>query len=412
MRNLAIEKYSLQLSEIELPSQTLEQGLDVLELMRNIHVFVSRYTYNLNTQCFVEKPSAALDRKHLNTISIRHVANSIRTHGTGITHTTINFAYQYLAQRFQIFNQFLFDDHIRSQLMKEARMVHAETKEKSDAIKLNSKRAGYLSSTIDDKFEYPVDRALRLMRDIRKLGVTEDGASFIDQFRALVTEMGNALGFVRMVRLGTMHYTTNAAKFVPSAHVKTPTQSQSFEADGLSDVTKRALKNLEIELEALSTNGAEGTDYFQVLVSVFSAELKGEGNAHLKDFYLILPALTMSAAENMLAAKEKLNRRGKESQTATFTDDGFALGIAYLLSVLGQHDAFDALQWFASTKQYFDDEEKRAEGEANAGSYGILGRSSEETLKLKAKLARIAALREEFVHLKHSLIGSKTFVHF
>lgn len=28
----------------------LYQGLDVLEIMRNIHVFVSRYLYNLNNQ--------------------------------------------------------------------------------------------------------------------------------------------------------------------------------------------------------------------------------------------------------------------------------------------------------------------------------------------------------------------------
>ena len=63
-----------------LPAQTLEQGLDVLEIMRNIHVFVSNYLYNLNHQIFVESGS---QNKHLNTINIRHIANSIRTHGTG-----------------------------------------------------------------------------------------------------------------------------------------------------------------------------------------------------------------------------------------------------------------------------------------------------------------------------------------
>lgn len=80
--------------------------------MRNIHVFVSRYLYNLNNQVglvrrkmqtllltagsepmfplqiFVEKAS---NNKHLNTINIRHVANSIRTHGTGIMNTTVSF---------------------------------------------------------------------------------------------------------------------------------------------------------------------------------------------------------------------------------------------------------------------------------------------------------------------------------
>ena len=50
MRNLAQQKYGLTMTEAHLPSQTLEQGLDVLEIMRNIHVFVSKYIYNLNNQ--------------------------------------------------------------------------------------------------------------------------------------------------------------------------------------------------------------------------------------------------------------------------------------------------------------------------------------------------------------------------
>ena len=37
-------------------------------------------------QIFVEKSS---NNKHLNTINIRHIANSIRTHGTGIMNTTV-----------------------------------------------------------------------------------------------------------------------------------------------------------------------------------------------------------------------------------------------------------------------------------------------------------------------------------
>lgn len=116
------------------------QGLDVLEIMRNIHVFVPMYMYNLNnqvrlsatatlsdssTKClpiflqiFVEKNS---DNKFLHTINIRHVANSIRTHGTGIMNTTVNYSYQYLCKRFYTFTQFLYDDHIKSRLLKDIR---------------------------------------------------------------------------------------------------------------------------------------------------------------------------------------------------------------------------------------------------------------------------------------------------
>jgi WASH complex subunit 7 len=57
MRNIAEQKYGLMLLEPHLPSATLEQGLDVLEIMRNINFFVSNYCYNLNNQvCLFKLP--------------------------------------------------------------------------------------------------------------------------------------------------------------------------------------------------------------------------------------------------------------------------------------------------------------------------------------------------------------------
>jgi WASH complex subunit 7 len=92
--------------------------LDVLEIMRNIKVFVETYLYNLNNQIFVQRQSP---NKFLQTINIRHVSNSIRTHGTGIMNTTVNFTYQFLLKKFKVFSQFLYDDHIKSRLIKDIR---------------------------------------------------------------------------------------------------------------------------------------------------------------------------------------------------------------------------------------------------------------------------------------------------
>lgn len=86
MRIMAMKKFHLETVEDQLPTQTIEQGLDALEIMRNIHLFVSNYVYNLNNQIFIEKNSK---NKHLNTINIRHIANSLRTHGIGIINTTV-----------------------------------------------------------------------------------------------------------------------------------------------------------------------------------------------------------------------------------------------------------------------------------------------------------------------------------
>ena len=66
-------------------------------------------------QIFVERAS---NNKHLNTINIRHIANSIRTHGSGIMNTTVNFTYQFLRKKFFIFSQFLYDEHIKARIIK------------------------------------------------------------------------------------------------------------------------------------------------------------------------------------------------------------------------------------------------------------------------------------------------------
>ena len=136
--------------------------------MRNIHVFVSNYLYNLNHQIFVESGS---QNKHLNTINIKHIANSIRTHGTGIMNTTVNFSYQFLRKKFGIFSQFLFDDQIKSRLAKDARFF----KENSHA-------------TLDQK--YPFDRAAKFNKGIRKLGTVDGQSTYLDQFRLLISQIG------------------------------------------------------------------------------------------------------------------------------------------------------------------------------------------------------------------------------
>jgi WASH complex subunit 7 len=62
-------------------------------------------------------------------------------------------------------------------------------------------------------------------------------------------------------------------------------------------------------------------------------ELQSDGNVHLKDFFLVVPALMINAIEAMLQAKDKLFKRSRTSADSLFTDDGFVLGIAYLLKV-------------------------------------------------------------------------------
>ena len=195
---------------------------------------VRNYPLEIVRQVFVER---ALDQKHLNCIDIQHIANSIRTHGIGITNTTVNFTYQFLCQKFLIFSEFLYDDHIKSRLMKDIRFF----RERKDDL--------------DQR--YPYERAEKFNKDIRKLGVSDDGRTYLDQFRQLITEIGNALGYVRMVRSGVLNYVSNAIKFVPDLE-----DIITFEtnAQGLSAETVAAGKNLD-QVRVCECSVCEGCRY-------------------------------------------------------------------------------------------------------------------------------------------------------
>ncbi|KAG8138232.1 hypothetical protein E2320_004147 [Naja naja] len=258
MRNLATQRYGLIMAEAHLPSQTLEQGLDVLEIMRNIHVFVSRYLYNLNNQIFIERIS---NNKHLNTINIRHIANSIRTHGTGIMNTTVNFTYQFLRKKFYIFSQFMYDEHIKSRLIKDIRFFR-EIKDQND-------------------HKYPFERAEKFNRGIRKLGITPDGQS-------------NAMGYVRMIRSGGLHCCSSAIRFVPDLE-DIVNFEELVKEEGLSEETQQAARQLDSVLSDLTCSSAEGTEYFKMLVDVFAPEFRSPKNMHLRNFYIIVPPLVSVA---------------------------------------------------------------------------------------------------------------------
>jgi len=385
MRNLAQEKYNLELAEVHLPGQTLEQGVDVLEIMRNIHIFVAEYYYNLNTQVFIERNS---EGKFLNTVNASHIANSLRTHGAGIMNTAVNFTYQFLQQKFVIFSQFLYDDHVKSKLYKDIRHFR-ETKEELDS-------------------KYPWSKAEEFNSYIRKLGAAEDGSSYLDAFRNLVTEIGNAMGFIRMVRSGGLYYTSNAIKFVPDLQNVAKFEEMAT-AENLSNATQNAAKNLDSALDGLTKNFAEGTDYFKMLVAAFAPEFRNVNNVHLRNFYMIIPPLTLSFVNYMLSTKDKVftTRKG-QTPSYCFCDDGFATGVAYILKLLDQNVDYDSLHWFESLKEKFRSENVKLEQLVQLEKRGAK-RTSKEQQTAQLTLKKNNLYLKEFELLEYSFSGARIF---
>ena len=128
---------------------------------------------------------------------------------------------------------------------------------------------------------------------------------------------------------------SNAIKFVPDLNQRNFEFAPVVKDPVLSNETVVAASNLDTALFNLSKNFSEDNNYFKVLVQVFQEAISPDEQKHLALFYQIIPALTINFIETSVQAKDLMykNTRRRESY---FTDDGFAIGIAYFLAVLNQ----------------------------------------------------------------------------
>ena len=122
-------------------------------------------------------------------------------------------------------------------------------------------------------------------------------------------------------------------RFVPDIE-DIPKFAQLAEAESLPPEVVAVAETLDETLSNLASSFESSNEYFNLLVQVFSAQLSDEKLTHLGNFFMILPALTVNYIEHITTAKEKIFKNNLDG--AAFTDDGFSMGVAYCLTLLGK----------------------------------------------------------------------------
>ncbi|KMZ10118.1 WASH complex subunit 4 [Drosophila simulans] len=362
MRHLANKVLQLRPIDDHLPNQIIDQGIDVLQIMRNIHTFASSYAYNMNLQVFVETHSRS---KHLDIIGTRHVANSVQTHGTGIINTTVNFIYQFLRQKFYTFSTFLHDEQIKSRLLKELRF-HTEHKQSKS----------YLS--------YPYERAESFLKKIRRLGCSNNGETYMDLFRKVITQVGNAVGYVRLLQAGSKN-----ANFRNRSYKTRFDSNFSCGGSKVHDATEGSIREYEKSLGHMKECYSDSTNYFKLLLQGFQPFLCNPHNHHLRTFYLITPALIMNYIDYRV--KQKLKIYKKDQAKISLFEDGFAIGLVYILSMLNQQTEFHTLGWSQTITQHLNAERSKVRDI-------LAGQQRTAPEQLDEKLCQTVAITERHVN--------------
>ena len=287
MSALAREKYRITVLPTHLPSQTLEQGVDIIMLIRNINTYTSKYMYNLHMQTFVQLTP---ETKQIKSVGVRQVHHSLKTHGVGILSTAINHIYKFLMKQYEKFSEFLNDDMINSPLLIEAKWFRTNKESVTQ--------------------RYPFERADKIAKVIKNLGVLEGGATVLDKFRLLITKVGNTLGYVRMIRNASIKDSSDLFKFMPK-HIDKLKLEEELAENQVEGEPMECGKMFDRAVGLLFEQEKDATDYLRLLVSIFDGILTGEENKHMRNFYMTIPALTLNYVEWILPAKERVKKKNQ-----------------------------------------------------------------------------------------------------
>ena len=89
-----------------------------------------------------------------------------------------------------------------------------------------------------------------MAKNIKRLGTTKGGVTYLDKFRQLITHIGNALGYVRMIRSAALKDNANLVKYLPQLVEKIKFEDIADEL-GIRDETFEAVKMFDLCIKNL-----------------------------------------------------------------------------------------------------------------------------------------------------------------
>lgn len=272
-------------------------------------------------------------------------------------------------------SEFLYDEYISSPLL-----IEAKEYKRSQATK------------------YGFNKAIHMCKTMKSLGQVE-GKPYLDKFREVITMIGNALGYVRLIRTASIKDSSSMIHFIPK-DLEEPKFKDYCEEMGIDGDMKKAAEMFDQSIRILFKQEAEAKDYLRELVKGLDGAFKGDDNKHMKQFYILVPALTINFVESLRLAKDKVLK--KRQVGAYISDDGFAVGLAYILRVLRQNKRFGSLNWFESIEQNLQDEKDNIQKTRQQ-------MAEEVNVEREINLKKIKTSGEEYTLLYYSFNAAQIF---
>ena len=386
MRVLAKHKYGLNLHEVFLPSQNLEKGKDILDIIRNLKTFTKKYTHNLHNQIFIE---IVQDGQYVNVLGAKQILNSLYTHGTGIVNSLLNKAFNYISKTIKPLLNIIFDDYVISMLKEESRFWN------ENKSKIN--------------FNYPLERATKLRTKILNLDENKK-SNQIQKSIQVITQIGNTIALARCIRTALMDYNSQNGNLLTNDNISDYNQMAqqiSLQVEDIdptdvnknsSNISSNLLNNIQNSLNEcnkifcetinnLKQTGKNNVNYLEVLVTSFGDAISSSKIPEIELFSFLIPPLTLTFIDTAINARDNLMKKNKTEESSYFSDDGFMMGICYLLKIFSCDKKFESLNWFPSVLCEYKNEQNVQKQKKNTKAVGGIDTLNE---------IKIATYKEQF----------------
>ena len=283
----------------------------------------------------------------------------------------MNKAFGYISKTTSSLLEILFDDYILSYL-KEEKTFWDENKSKIN-------------------YNYPMERALNLRSKILTLDENKK-VNQISKVIRYITQIGNTVAFARCIRTALMDYNSQNVNLLTNNEINEYnkiSQQISLQVDidptnpdnNSSNISSNLLNNLQNSLNEsnkmfcetinnLKQIGKNNINYLEILVTSFGDTLSSSKIPEIEMFSYLIPPITITFIDNAINAKDNLLKKNKTEEGAYFSNDGFMVGICYLLKIFDCDKKFESLNWFPSVINYYTEKQIQKQ-KKDKNSFGV-----------------------------------------
>ena len=236
-------------------------------------------------------------------------------------------------------------------------------------------------------YNYPLERGQILRQKIIALDQGKKVGT-INQCINIITQIGNVVSLVRCIRSALMDYNSQNVNLLTTyntndfnnlldrlslqANDDPKSQTSQISPNMITNTKNSLIESSKLFCQTISSlkqTGENEINYLEILVTAFSQSITLEKFPELPLLAFLLPPVTLTFIDTAINARDNLLKKTKTEDNAYFSDDGFIMGMCYLLKLFFADKKFESLNWFPSVIEFYNS--KKGEKKKDKHSVGI-----------------------------------------